>query len=435
MCFKIQKTAKKALSIVLMMTVISYLVQAMPLRSDSSGNGCVGKGSLCAVPLPEEQQAPSQSTKSGPCPEERQYNLPPRSLPQPKSSQQQPEQTPPQETKQDFIKNFNRTFNGAKGKAVYVTNKYGRVDIKTWGQANVQVNVRLTVRAHSQEEANVTFNRIDIAFTEGGDFVKSETTIASKTGGSCDYSIDYEVFMPASNPLVLSNRYGNSFIASLNSNANIEQKYGDFSLDGSIGLIVSLGYGTGNIGTCQNLSGSIGYGKLNVGNANHVQLKTKYSRFNFGKIQTADFNSAYDDIKIGTAQTAKFACRYSDCAMTNVEEVQAKGDYSDFVVQRLDRSGVFNTNYGSIRIENITKSVNLFDVQANYTNCIVKIDPSLNFKFDLQANYSGLSRPASIRTSYEQKKGAAYEIIGTVGNEATKNTIRARLNYGRFTIK
>lgn len=432
MYFKIQKTAKKALSMVLLMTVISYLVQAMPLRSDSSGNGCLGNRTLCTLSLPDEQQAPSQPTKATPNPEERQYNVPPRnSQPKPK----QPDQTPPQETKQDFIKNFNRTFNGAKGKAVYVANKYGRVDIKTWAQTNVQVNVRLTVRAHSQEEANITFGRIDIAFTEGGDFVKSETLIGTKTGGSCDYSIDYEVFMPASNPLVLSNRYGNSFIASLSGNANIEQKYGDFSLDASMGLVVALGYGTGNIGSCQNLNGSIGYGKLNVGSANNVQLKTKYSNFNFGKVQNADFNSAYDDIKIGTVQVAKFACRYSHCTMTNAEEVQGKGDYTDFVVQRLDRSGVFNTNYGSIRVDNINKSVNLFDVQANYTNCIVKIDPNLNFKFDLQAHYSGLSRPASIRTSYEEKKGATHQILGTVGNEATKNIIRARLNYGRFTIK
>ncbi len=433
MYFKIQKTLKKVLSLVLLMTIVSYLMQAMPQR-DSSGHDCVNKRQICALSQPDEQQAPSCSaSKTTPTPEERQYNLPPRSLQQPRP--QQPTQTPPQETKQDFIKNFNRTFNNAKGKAVYVSNKYGRVDIKTWGQANVYVNVRLTVRAHSQEEANATFERINIAFTEGGDFVKSETSIGSKTGGSCDYSIDYEVFMPASNALVLSNRYGNSFIASLTGSANIEQKYGDFSLDGSNSLIVSLGYGTGNVGNCQSLNGSVGYGKLNVGSANNVQLKTKYSHFNFGKIQYADFNSAYDDIKIGGVQVAKLTCRYSDCTITSADEVQAKGDYSDFVVQRLDRSGAFNTTYGSVRVDYINKSVNLFDVQGNYTNYIVKIDPSLHFKFDLQATYSGLSRPASIRTSYEQKKGATHEIIGTVGNESTKNIIRARLNYGRFTIK
>ena len=199
---------------------------------------------------------------------------------------------------QEFVKNFNKTFAVGKNEVVMVTNKYGRIDVKTGATNQVTVTVRVRVNATSQEEAQKMFDRINIAFSNGPEFVKAETVIESQNDATIwrwnkaqtsDFAIDYEVVMPVNNRLDLSNKYGTSTIAALNAAVKIEHKYGDFKLDGATAAIVDLAYGGGQLGTISALNASVSYGKLTSPNVNALKMKSKYSSFKFGKMQMAVF--------------------------------------------------------------------------------------------------------------------------------------------------
>ena len=113
-----------------------------------------------------------------------------------------------------------------------MSNKYGKVNVKTGSGSQVIVNVKVTVRANSQSEADKVIDRINIIFSSGPDFVKTETDIESQNSSwfnwgnnSSEYTIDYDVTMPAANKLDVSNKYGDSHIAALNDWVKIDQKY------------------------------------------------------------------------------------------------------------------------------------------------------------------------------------------------------------------
>ena len=115
---------------------------------------------------------------------------------------------------QEFVKNFNKTFAVSKNEVVILSNKYGKIDVKTGAVNQVVMNVRVRVNANSQEEAQKMFDRVNIAFSNGPEFVKGETVIESNDGGkwswnktqTADFSIDYEVVMPVNNRLDLTNK-------------------------------------------------------------------------------------------------------------------------------------------------------------------------------------------------------------------------------------
>ena len=82
---------------------------------------------------------------------------------------------------QEFSKLFNKTFVVGKNEVVILSNKYGKIDVKTGATNQVVVNVRVRVNASSQEEAQKmlpsAYKAIDKAAKRG---VIKENTAARK---------------------------------------------------------------------------------------------------------------------------------------------------------------------------------------------------------------------------------------------------------------
>jgi hypothetical protein len=344
---------------------------------------------------------------------------------------------------QQFTKTFNKTFTVNAKHLVVLSNKYGKVDVKTGNVNQVVVNVTITVETSSDKSAQKVFDRINIAFSEGPDFVKAETDIESQSGinignwgsNSSDYHIDYDVTMPAGNMLDLSNKYGNSHVGMLTNWVKIEQKYGDFRLDGAGSMGIALAYGGGTIGQVNGLSGTVSYGKLSTQNVKDIQLKTKYSEFKFDKVSTIDLQSAYDDYDINEVNTIKIDSKYGDFSLGNVDNIAISGSYTDYKIKRIDSYGTFKTSYGDVKIEDVKNGFNSLDINGNYTDYTIRIDPSVSYQLDVKTSYGDMSKPILLKTSVEKEKGSTTEIIGCVGNSTSKSIIKARLNYGDLKLR
>jgi hypothetical protein len=347
--------------------------------------------------------------------------------------------------RQEFIKNFDKTFTVDKNEVVILANKYGKIEVKTGGTNQVVVNVRVRVNASSQSDAQKMFDRVNISFSNGPDYVKTETIIESQNGGgwnwnwgksqSSDFAIDYEVLMPVNSRLDLSNKYGNSHVAALNAAVNIDQKYGDFKLDGATAAVIELAYGGGQLGTISALSANVSYGKLTSPNVNAMKIKSKYSEFKFGKMQMAEIQTAYDDYAIEDVETLKIDGKYSDMGIGIVNDLTAKGSYTDFNIKRIDGNADLQTNYGDVAIGSLKSGFGTINVKGNYTDFNIGIDPSVSYLLDASGSYANLRHPTSIKTSMDSETSNRREIVGTVGNPGSKSVLKVRLNYGDLRIK
>lgn len=347
---------------------------------------------------------------------------------------------------QDFTKYYNRTFSVNKNTTVVLSNKYGAIDVHTGSGSQVIVKVKVTVASNTQSQADKVFERVNIAFIEGPDFVKTETMIenqakstlvwASSEPQSCDFRIDYDVTMPEGNRLDISNRHGNSTIAALTTSVKINQKYGDFRLDGASSATVFLAYGGGQLCSLNTLNGSVSYGKLTSPSIKNGRIKSIYSQFRFDQIGSLEAQSAYDTYDINDIENLKVNCKYGEINALNVGNLSGEGNYTSFKIQKLTNNADIESLYGTIRISSIKNNFGNININGTNTNCVLVIDPVISYLLDMNGSYTNMNQPASLRTTIDNREPAHREIMGRVGSDSnTKSAIRVRMIYGEFKIK
>ena len=125
-------------------------------------------------------------------------------------------------TQQEFSKTINKQFDISPDGLVNLSNKYGKIDIKTWDQNRVRISVKIVVDAKDEETAQEVFNRISVNFSNTSSQVTASTEIASKKSSwwgwgndSDDFAINYEVSMPTTGNLDVTAKYCDVYSAAI----------------------------------------------------------------------------------------------------------------------------------------------------------------------------------------------------------------------------
>jgi hypothetical protein len=119
---------------------------------------------------------------------------------------------------------------------VNINNQFGEVKIVTWGKNEVKVDVSIVAKAGSEEKAQAIIDNISIEDSKSGNEVSFKTVMnkeewkgdrKNKNNESQSMQIDYEVSMPAANPLALQNQFGKTFVPDMSGPVEITQKFGE----------------------------------------------------------------------------------------------------------------------------------------------------------------------------------------------------------------
>lgn len=342
--------------------------------------------------------------------------------------------------KTEFSKNINKEFSISANGDVSISNKYGKVDLKTWNQNKVKIDITITVDARNQSDANDIFERIKVNFSNGSDFVNAETEINSSKksywgDGKGEFKINYVVHMPKSCNLNLSNKYGHSTIAEIDGKANIEVKYGDLSMDGvNNDCKVSLGYGNGTIVKAGHLTIDVKYSKIKINEAANVDVISKYSKVYIDEASDIKSTSKYDTYRLGTLQELKNEGKYDNFEISNISMINATSKYSDFNIEKLKKEGTFSLEYGNVVIGALLKNFTSLRLNGRYTDFKVNTEEGTNFSLDVSARYAGVKYPEGMEITHEIEKNSNHDVKGYKGS-AGASLIKARLDYGGLKIR
>lgn len=114
---------------------------------------------------------------------------------------------------------------------VTLANQFGALKINTWTKNEVKVEVTITAEAKSDERAQDILDGINITDGKTADGVFFKTKVKSKEnqrwdkGEKTGFQVDYEVYMPAKNPLTASNEFGSITMGDHNGEASITGKF------------------------------------------------------------------------------------------------------------------------------------------------------------------------------------------------------------------
>jgi hypothetical protein len=348
---------------------------------------------------------------------------------------------------QEFTKTINREFGTSADGTTALYNKYGTVNVRTWQNNSVKIDVTIVVSAKNQRDADETFKNINVNFTSAWGYVKAETMIAEemnygggnwwpvKTCGD-DFKINYEVWMPVSNQLDLKNKYGNSWVAALKGKLIADIKYGELRAETiSNDVDLNLGYGKTWLTKVNNLYGQSSYSELNITEANDIQLDTKYSETKVDKANNLRITSKYDDFNLGIVEELRLQTKYANLRSNSVRKAFITAQYSDMGFASVWDGLDADMSYGSLDIDALSRNFSNVNVVGKYTGVSVAVERGTAYRFDAEVDYADAHVPTAATVKSRSDSNNRETMKGYLGNEGAKGLVKARLTYGDFVIK
>lgn len=347
----------------------------------------------------------------------------------------------PSISKKEFVKTIKKNFKMSADGQVTLSNKYGKINLKTWDRNEVNVEVKITVDARTEANANEVFQRININFSNGTDYVKAITEIESQksswwgSDAQGEFRIDYEVSIPKSASIDLSNQYGDAEIGAIGGNAIIAIKYGNFNVH-SVGknTTVNLGYGNGSIGKSRDTDVSVKYSKINLIETGDVKVESKYSKVYIDKAEIIKSTSSYDTYRIGQLKELVHEGKYDHFEIESVDKITTYSKYTHFKIGSLHNSGSFELNYGGLTINELRKGFKSLSLNCGYTECKIYLEGNSAFQLDAITEYASISYPSDMEVTFEKIKSSSHEVKGYRG-KSNAGMIKAVLKYGGLKLK
>jgi hypothetical protein len=170
-------------------------------------------------------------------------------------------------------KTYTKTYNVSNSDKISFTNQFGELKINTWDRNEVKATITITAEASTDEKAQAILDHISIEDGKSNDGVYFKTKFDKKKdpkwskGEKQGFHIDYEVFVPARNPLVAKNDFGPMSIGDYNGEVTLESKFGSLTA-GKLSNVkqVRIEFGKGTIGGISNGNLVIKFSKASIDN-------------------------------------------------------------------------------------------------------------------------------------------------------------------------
>ncbi len=343
----------------------------------------------------------------------------------------------------EFTKKIEGSYQVDANGTVDLNNKYGKVEVKTWSQNQVEIEVLITVQARDQARADETFDRIHIDMSNDHDVVKVTTTLDSKNTSTWsswwkdshndDFTIDYLIHMPATNDLKLANKYGDSFVESLEDDATVVVKYGDVTMDDIGGeLELGVGYGNAKIARAGDTKIMVKYGKVRMKEARDVGIESKYSKVYIDQADDVKCLSKYDSYDLGTVHHLQNNGKYDHFEIEKIERLEIVSKYTDVKVENLQQYANLSIGYGNVKVENLASNFSELLLEGKYTDYKIKTGAGMSFQLDAIVEHGKLQYPDDMEVTHQYEKYSNKEIKARRGSSG--GGIKARLDYGDLKV-
>ncbi|MCE7067626.1 hypothetical protein [Dyadobacter sp. CY326] len=312
-------------------------------------------------------------------------------------------------------RNIVKVFNVANDDQLVVDNQFGQVKINLWNRDEIKVEIIVTANAPTDGRASEYLGAVKIDEKRYKNQIGLTTHIDRSQFGNSGWNnkkgeknfiqIDYTVYMPKENALIVRNKFGDTDIPSFHAPLTVDSRYGNFvaNLLDNAENIIDVKYGSAKIGRMDGGKLECQYSNLKLDLAKKVFITNKFGELNIGDVTNLDADIDYSGAKIGTMRG----------------------------------SGKIKLNYsGNFKIDQLTNSAENIDIQASYSSIILPADAN---QFNVTVTYGNFSYPASnvnfsMQPSKDDKSYKQKQYQGKVGTgSGTRITVVSR--FGDVKLK
>ena len=324
-------------------------------------------------------------------------------------------------------KTINKEFTVNANAMLKVDNSFGNVDIVTWKENRIVIEVRIETHGNNEENTQKRLDAIDVNFSASQSLVSAKT-IFNKNGkknwfgnnNNTSMEINYTIKMPVSNSLDLSNDYGSINLSRLEGHAKISCDYGQLIIGELMAEDNSLSFDY----TSKSTIGYMKSGKINA----------DYSGFTLEKAERLDLDADYTNSTISEVTNINYNSDYGKITIEKAGTVVGIGDYISHHIGTVSESINLNADYGSIKIDRLTATVNSVIVKSDYTGIKVGYDSGLSFDFIINLQYASLKGENDLNVQQRNERNSSKKLSGFHGSQNSGNTININSEYGGLTL-
>lgn len=347
------------------------------------------------------------------------------------------------EGRRDFTKTIKKEFDITRDGDVGLSNQFGKIEINTWDKNRVKIAITIIARTDSERKAQEVFDRIDIDFSNGRDYVKAVTEIGRSKRSSWwgiynnngDFAINYEVFLPKTISLDLKNRHGDTYIVELVGNAEIDIAHGSITADGFGGeLELEMAHSNGTIISAKNLDADLSHSNIRFKKIGNITIETAHCGVDIGHAKKIKLDAQHTDFEIGDIDELRVDSRHSNFEIESVKSIFSESAHSTYEIEQVSNIIDFDFSHGGATIDLLEKGFEEVSLYGQHASFKIKIANDAAFSLDLSGSHTGIRYPSGMDITYEKDKNNMQEIRGSKGG-SNKGLIKARLSHGGVRIR
>ncbi len=326
-------------------------------------------------------------------------------------------------------KTIKKEFSVNKYATLKVSNSYGNVDVITWEENRISIEVSITTSGNDQEKVQKKLDEITVDFEMSENYVSARTNFNSDKSKSwfnwgnnnnVNMKINYLIKLPITNNVDLNNDYGTITLDKLKGHAKISCDYGKIITKELLGDNNTLSFDY----TRNCYFEYIKNGKINA----------DYSGFTVSKTNDLEINADYTDSKIEIAENITYNCDYGKMDIGKVNNVNGNGDYLTTIIGDVYKNVTIKADYGSIKINRMAENAGNISINSDYLGIKIGYAPNYNFNFDINLDYGSLNGDNDFEFTKKTIESSSKHYIGYRGTNASGNSINITSDYGSLML-
>lgn len=325
-------------------------------------------------------------------------------------------------------KTINKSFNVSSNATLKIDNSYGNLDIVTWNENRIDIQVIITIKGNDEEKVKRKLDDITVDFDASNSLVSAKTVFnKSKSSwwnwngnNNVNMTINYVIKMPITNAVDLSNDYGNINLDKLEGRATISCDYGKITTKELMAdnNRISFDY------TSDCYFEYIKSGEINA----------DYGSFTIAKAKNINLNADYTSSTIETVEDLNYVCDYGSVKINKANNITGNGDYLTVVIGDVYKSVALEADYGSIKINKLTEHAKNVTINSDYTGIKIGHDSNYHFNFDIDLEYASLDESGGFQFNKKREESGEKYYAGYYGASDTGNLIKIESEYGSVSF-
>ncbi|MEZ4857772.1 MAG: hypothetical protein R2781_03090 [Flavobacteriaceae bacterium] len=312
-----------------------------------------------------------------------------------------------------------------------VDNSYGNIDIVTWNENRIGIEVRIRTNGNDEEKVQEKLDNIDVVFMASTSLVSAKTIFKDRKNSSWSWwggnnnknvhmEINYTIKMPITNNVDLNNDYGGITINELKGSAKINCDYGQINIGKLMADNNSLNFD-------YTKNSTISYMKSG-------KITADYSGFTIDRVEVLELTADYTHSEINEVSMLSYTCDYGKVVVGKVNKIIGRGDYIPLRINTLTGNLNVNTDYGSVSVDTMTASVKEVTINSDYASIKLGYDSNFSFDFYIDLSYASLKGEEDLEIMKTSKDYSSKTYSGYHGTKASGNTINIQSDYGGVTL-